>query len=256
MIFNISGGGGAALNFKVLQYQTEEELLAATPMENTIGVVTDIPITSWIFSSTEPTPAVPGMVWFGTDRASNVDFNALKKNTLQVYPIHAKQYVNNEWINRTTYSRHGGKWVIWIKQLVFDLNADKWITVSGKNFSHSLSNNEDGALILSTSKQSEVATYYSARCYVDPVDLSDYDKLVVNLKWEKLSGNAWGEVYFSQTSNGSATVKFNSLDSTSGDKVIDVSSLSGEYYLCIMVQLGASGKGRMTINSAMLTEVL
>ena len=62
MIFNVTGGGGAALNFKVLAYATEEVLLAATSVENTIGIITETPITSWIFSATEPSPAAAGMV--------------------------------------------------------------------------------------------------------------------------------------------------------------------------------------------------
>ena len=81
------GGGGAALNFKVLAYATEEALLTATPANNTIGIITETPITSWIFSATEPSPAEAGMVWITVNTYSSVKFNALKKNGIQVYPI-------------------------------------------------------------------------------------------------------------------------------------------------------------------------
>lgn len=114
MIFNVTGGGGAALNFKVLAYATEEALLAATPAENTIGIITETPITSWIFSATEPSPAAAGMVWISIGTSSSVEFNALKKNGLQVYPISAKQYVGGAWVDKVAKSYQGGEWVVWL----------------------------------------------------------------------------------------------------------------------------------------------
>lgn len=48
MIFNMSGGGGAALNFKVMGGTAEP----SNPKENTIWVNTNNPITGWQFSST------------------------------------------------------------------------------------------------------------------------------------------------------------------------------------------------------------
>ena len=105
------GGGSNPLNFKIVSYATEEELLAATPKENTIGIVTTDTITSWIFSATEPTDPVEGMVWITTGTSSALEFNALKKNGIQVYPISAKQYVNGAWVGRPAKSYQNGAWV-------------------------------------------------------------------------------------------------------------------------------------------------
>lgn len=111
MIFNITGGGGgAALNFNVVAYNTEEELLAATPSENTIGVVTDVPITSWIFDIEEPNPVTPGVILFKTDESSTAEFNALKKNTITLRPIVAKQYVDGMWVEKMAQCWQAGKW--------------------------------------------------------------------------------------------------------------------------------------------------
>lgn len=105
MIFNVSGGG-TALNFRVVGGTTAP----ANPAENCIWVNTDTPITSWIFSATEPSPAEAGMVWISTGTSSNIEFNALKKNGIQVYPLSAKQYVSGAWVAKTAKSYQGGAW--------------------------------------------------------------------------------------------------------------------------------------------------
>ena len=108
---------GVELNFDVVAYATEEALLAATPKENTIGFITTTAITSWIFSATAPAESAEGMVWISTGTSSTVEFNALKKNAIQVYPISVKQYVDGTWVSVTAYSRQGGEWKSWITYL-------------------------------------------------------------------------------------------------------------------------------------------
>lgn len=131
MIFNVSGGGGAALNFRVLAYATEEELLAATPNENAIGIITDTPIKSWLFSATEPSPAEPGMVWISTGNSSAAAFNALKKNGIQVYPLLAKQYVGGAWVDKTAKIYQGGEWEQLLTELYLYNNGDQCTDVTG-----------------------------------------------------------------------------------------------------------------------------
>ena len=114
MIFNVSGGGGTALNFRVVGGTTAP----TNPAENCIWVNTDTPITSWIFSATKPSPAEAGMVLITTGTSSTVEFNALKKNDIQVYPISAKQYVSGAWVDKDAKSYHNGKWVDWVTYLL------------------------------------------------------------------------------------------------------------------------------------------
>ena len=121
--FKHGAGGSNPLNFKVVAYATDEELTAATPKENTIGVITSDKITSWDFNATEAETPEEGMVWFLTDAHSAVKFNALKENGIQVYPISAKQYVNGAWVEKTAKFYQGGKWVA--------LYAEVWIIENG-----------------------------------------------------------------------------------------------------------------------------
>ena len=93
--FKHGAGGGAALNFKVVGGTTEP----ASPKENTIWVNTDAEITSWIFSATEPENPSEGMVWISTGASSNIVFNALKKNSVMVYPFAASQYISGAWVS-------------------------------------------------------------------------------------------------------------------------------------------------------------
>jgi hypothetical protein len=57
------------------------------------------------------------MVWIAIDTFSSGDFNALKENGIQVYPISAKQYVSGAWVGKTAKSYKNGKWVDWITYL-------------------------------------------------------------------------------------------------------------------------------------------
>jgi hypothetical protein len=100
------GGGGESLNFKVVGDTTEP----TNPNENTIWVNTDKKIASWIFSATQPKTATEGMVWIFTSTFSAAEFNALKKNGIQVYPISAKQYVGGAWVDKTAKSYQNGEW--------------------------------------------------------------------------------------------------------------------------------------------------
>lgn len=101
-----TGGGGGGLNFKVIPNPKP-----STAKENTIWVNTDTPITSWIFSAEEPSAAEAGMVWISVGTSSSVEFNALKKNGIQVYPGYAKQFNGGTWANKDAKIYQGGAWV-------------------------------------------------------------------------------------------------------------------------------------------------
>ena len=110
MILNMSGGGGGAdLNFKVVNGTTAP----SNPSENTIWVNTSTSIASWVFSATQPAGS-SGMVWICTDTESTAPFNALKKNNITVYPVSAKQYTGGAWVEKTAKTYQNGGWVDWL----------------------------------------------------------------------------------------------------------------------------------------------
>lgn len=107
MIFNMTGGG-APLNFKVVPNPQPD-----TAKENTIWVDTDR-INNYYFSATQPEGMVDYDVWFPVGTSSTVEFNALKKGGIQVYPLSAKQYVGGALVSKTAKSYQNGKWVDWM----------------------------------------------------------------------------------------------------------------------------------------------
>lgn len=123
------GGGGTPLNFKIVAYATEEELAAAQPKENTIGVVTTTPINGWVFSAEEPTELQEGLIWIDHNLQSSSSFNGLKKNTIKIYPGSARQYINNEWITVTALTYQNNQWIDWLTYLYN--NGDECIDITG-----------------------------------------------------------------------------------------------------------------------------
>ena len=87
--------------------------IVASPAENTIGLITTNPIRGWYFTATQPENAAEGEVWVNVGASSEVAFNALKENTINVYPLSVKQYVSSAWVDVTAKSYQNEKWVDW-----------------------------------------------------------------------------------------------------------------------------------------------
>lgn len=104
--------GGTSLNFKMVGNPQP-----TSAKENTIWLNTDTPINGYQFATEQPENAQPGEVWISIGTDSQVAFNALKKNTIMVYPLSAKQYVNGAWADVEANSWQDGKWVEWISFL-------------------------------------------------------------------------------------------------------------------------------------------
>ena len=111
---NLGVGGAAGLNFEVFGGTSKP----TNPKENTIWVNTDTDISEWVFSFEQPKNPVEGMVWFQTGTSAATAFNALKKNSVMVYPLYAKQYVDGAWVDRTAKSYQNGDWVEWLTDFI------------------------------------------------------------------------------------------------------------------------------------------
>ena len=112
------GAGGNDLAFSVKVYPSVEDLPAAA-LSNTIAVITDTPMTDFCFKSEAPDP-VQGRVWMQTNASSKVPFNAQRKDSLMVYPVVTKQYVDGAWIGKGTKTFQNGEWVSWWNGEIFD----------------------------------------------------------------------------------------------------------------------------------------
>lgn len=216
-------GGGSNLNFKVVGGTSAP----ASPVENTIWVNTSVAITGWVFSYAEPESPEEGMVWISTGLSSPVEFNALKKNGIQVYPVSAKQYVGGAWVNKTAKSCQNGAWSGWLttEYLVKDGNAK-----------YAFSKYDNDA-ILSASGGYYVFTATTGGYYGmwTSVDLTGYNTVKVDGVFQPSNDGTNNFtnlcVWPTGTSNPiwSNTVAKTAL--TTSGATLDISSLSGSYYV-------------------------
>lgn len=261
MIGRTNTGGGSGLNFQVVGGTTAPR----NPKENMIWVDTDVKITSWIFSANEPENPKPGMVWISTGSSSIVAFNALKKNGIYVYPISAKQYIaggstsilgeallgemvlgsttstDPQWVNKTAKSYHEGKWVDWIVYLYnsgdscVDLTggytavAMSWSSSTPKKNAPTVTNNDDHMLI------SQIAGAGGAVYTEKKIDLSGFKTLYFDgmiscntSNLERANLSIWSDIGTYKETNRVAMMKADNLE---GIKLLDISSLTGEYHI-------------------------
>ena len=107
-----TGGGGGGVNYQVVGNPQP-----SNPKGNIIWINTNVKITGHYLQPTQPDNMQPGEVWISTGTTSLVTFNALKKNTVMVCPISAKQMQSGKLVDVTAKSWLNGKWVDWITYL-------------------------------------------------------------------------------------------------------------------------------------------
>lgn len=224
-----TGGGGGGLNFSVVGGTAQPE----NPKENTIWVNTETEISGWVFSATEPKSPVEGTVWISTGTSSTVEFNALKKDAIQVYPLSAKQYVNGAWVDVTTMSYQGGEWVGWITYLYNRGDECEHIT-GGWTYeelfgSCSLTKNSDSIYVVCTegSSGSAISVYPTNK-----IDLTSKSKLKLNFSSTRLNTTDTELRIITEPYNGKVIArKVLGKTGTNITVELDVSSVSGKYYV-------------------------
>lgn len=235
---NTGGGGSGGLNFQVIGGTTAP----SNPKENMIWVNTDTPITSWIFSATEPSPAEAGMVWIFTGTSSTVEFNALKKNGIQVYPISAKQYVNGTWVEVVAKSYQNGEWKGWNLYIFKSGEGENIPLYSSVEKTNNVSVTIDNEKIHVDAKAS--AESMSRIGTSVPVDITNYGLLKIEVQGTYRGGanyistqgfvfgiSANKLVWGTGDNNKYAAKLFVSSSDFSGTHSLDISSLAGEYYI-------------------------
>lgn len=229
-----AGGGGGGLNFKVVGGTSAP----SSPKENTIWVNTSVAITGWVFSATAPSSPAAGLVWIPTGESSAVDFNALKKNGIQVYPVSAKQYVGGAWVDKTAKIYQGGAWKELITYLYNKGNectdlTGGWAATAAKPsgsgstaVSPAVTKGTDSITLSMYSGYGNYRIGYLATA--KSIDLTNYSKITINVT--KLSVK--GEIIVSN-SKTSGFSKAASMQFSVGVNVLDISSLNGKYYVLL-----------------------
>lgn len=222
-----SGGGGALLNFQVVGGTSAP----ARPVENTVWVRTDVAIDSWYFGADEP-DAAEGAVWIQTGMSSEAPFNALKKNSIMVYPIAVKVCDGTEFSFADASVYQDGEWkqisVAW-DGVLFD-NGDQYEAVTGG--------------WVNASGDTLAASFYSNQNFSPPVrtekmiDLTDFDTL--HVAYSGVTKSARFGV--TKTKDLTLASQFAANKPASvGTVELDVSGLTGEYYVTLVAGAETGG---------------
>lgn len=234
------GGAGAGVNFKIVGGTTQP----TDSRENTIWVNTDTAISSWVFSATEPTEPAAGMVWLQTGTYSNVEFNALKKGDIRVYPLAAKQYVSGAWVEKSALSYQDGNWVAWLRrEILYEPGNENnpvtggW-TYTSKGYSFDASTPGTPTITRGISALTVQMPDVSGAIIhpANKIDLTEYSTIVFD---GIVSGSTayaslcnfcvWSEfgTYANLNRSAFTTIQRN----VDGEVSLDVSELSGEFYV-------------------------
>ena len=222
-------GGGANLNFKVVGGTTQP----ASPSENMIWVNTDTAISEWVFAAEQPASPKEGMVWFQTGTSASAAFNALKKNSIMVCPISAKQYIDGAWVIKDAVIYQGGTWVNWWNGQLYSA-GNEYESVTG-GWAGQLNAAEvqvyaDHLYVLSNNSYGRAGTNKK-------INVTDFETLTVECQMpQTYSGVTIGLISVYDTLSSAAAYI---VPSTARErKSVDISSLSGEYYVYIGSESG------------------
>lgn len=231
------GGSGGGLNFKVICNPQP-----STAKENTIWVDTD-KINNYYFSATQPDNMVEYDVWFYIGTSSTVAFNALKKNGIEIYPISAKQKLDGVLVDKTVKSYKSGEWVEWVTWIYnkgdqcTDVTGG-WSVVSEDNsyWTNGVVEYNDNHIRLYNSTSKRI----SMTATNDKIDLSKVNEVCINV--ESLTGSNQAELGLIASTERKSDASFDISFATAvtsviapytGTLILDVSALSGEYYIAL-----------------------
>lgn len=256
-INNISSTG--ALNFDVKGYNTEEALLMDKPAENTIGIITTNPITSWVVSSMEPSNITEGMVWLcTTDETTTIEFNGLKENGIYIHLASAKQYISGTFIDVQIKCFINNAW----KGTEFIIIPDTTRTWSTRKCSV---NQSESSTILTHNSYSDTNSQNINPTYAyTEFDVTGYNTLYIRYKfYGKNNGGSVHNWYFQLTDTSLSTITTLKNLNTSGgstlseslyENTVDISNISGKcrIYSTINNWCSDSSKYYLTIESCKL----
>lgn len=232
----------AALDFTVVDGLTEP----VNPKEKMIWIATDEEITSWTFSATEPA-AQQGLVWFQIGQSSQVAFSVTKDNPIMVYPIRAYQYINNSWAEKVTKIYLNDGWVTWF-------NTTYWFKQNEGPISSWSGNSQNGSdHFITVQKLQLLADGDSPNGVListnSKVDLTNFNTLYFDAEID--SDNSFPNGTFGVASSLTKTDQQLDANFIEGAKVkpdvksrkiyqVDVSNLTGEYYIAMLKTSGAN----------------
>ena len=176
-----------------------------------------------------------GMVWIRTGDGGTAEFNALKKNGIQVSPVSAKQIVDGVWVDKTIKIYQGGAWAEFTKY-IFKQGSGSLETLNPKIDADNITVTADGIIFNGNTSKSLLAT--------EAKDISLYEGVAIEYV---CSANSNGTAGFEaslamSTSNNVNTSGYGSFASSiripvsSGKTTVKLpfNGQTGNYYMYIV----------------------
>lgn len=240
---------GGGLNFKIVGGETRPN----NPDDNTIWVCTAVKISGWVIDAAEPAAPVDGTVWIAAAESGDTEFNAAKNNMLTIYPAGCQQYISGVWEIKTAYIYKDGAWVQfstpWNGELFEqgDVHADitgGWqYDVNGT--STPITNDNTGfTFACMNGSDSSTGWFYT----LGLVDITEWNTLVFDFTRTLQEGDQNMKCIISKYKQSESSATAVGYGQT-GPVSVDISSLSGSYYLS-MTKWG----GKSTINRIYMTK--
>jgi hypothetical protein len=251
--FLYGNGGGTSLNFKVVGGTSAP----SNPKENTIWVNTSTKITNYVFSSTQPS-GVNGTVWFKTGSSCRTEFNALKKNAIQMYPYECYQYSGTAWTEVTAKCYYGGSWMdIGIPEFyIFKSGTGLMNGITGfSNASVNTSQIYNNYIEVGPNLgKSSTINAYSDKT----VDVTDYKTAyftgvtITATSGEANTMTSYVYVGSAKTAVGSSNVNGNATHASEKTVSVDISKLTGEVAVGISLTCNTGGSYKFSVRNIWL----
>lgn len=241
------GGGSGGLNFKIVG----ETSKPSNPKENTIWVNTDTKITGWYFSATQPENMAEGECWFGMNLSVGMEFNVLKKNSIQVCIFSAVQCVDGVCVRKNAKIYQDGIWAeLWDGTLYsagdeYEGITGGWVAKDADFASHG-----QDVIVPTSTRTEEYMTIHvptspngrgsnGALATSNAIDLTNYK----TLHFELYGTGKWTAVYIGVAKSFSGkfvaskrvAAALESSNIKRGMYTLDVSDLEGEYIVAIQL---------------------
>lgn len=234
-----SGGGGSGdsttLTFEVVGGTTPP----SDPGESTIWVNTSEEITGWVFSAKEPQSPAEGLVWFTTWLDSPTAFDAIDANGIWVYPVAGSQYTDGAWVPKAVSTYTAGAWAEWWQGELYDAGNEFTAVTGGWEIGNIPTEGYSSTNPATLTKNADNMVFTAGRntvWTVNKVDMSRFNTLT----W---SGTTTGYSFVQVAdvkAKGFTAVASKSMNNGATSCEVDISSLSGEYYVVLVILANAT----------------
>ena len=215
------------------------------PKEGIVWVNTDVEITGYYLSATQPENLVQGNVWVKiSDSFSNEIGTSFGNDYITIILDSVMQYVNGALVYKEAKSWKGGKWADWWNGTLYEPGNTYDHITGGWGLLGQFDSYIDGTFSINADSLSVTASGTNGKgcnfTHYKKVDLTYYSLLSFEAS-TNVAGRA--NVVIADAINHYITIL--NLDTTSRKKyTIDLSNIKGEHYIAIGVWFSETASGR------------